>query len=546
MAIVEIAINERIASAPAGIVLVCNNPTDTLRFTFDSEWASQSAKVARFEWGGRFIDVPFSGNEVKVPEITNTLYVNVGVYGDDIASTHVKLQCKRSILCLGDAERVPMDNTNFDQFMAAVNEFNKNSDQMVEATEAATKAASDAAKAAENINAVVEHMPNKANAYKASAAGNPVAFYPDENSILNSVISLKPVQTGSGEPAQDNIRTISARSAIKLTRCGKNLHPYPYGFGAVINNHYGLNVATNRDGSIAFSGTVTGATSGFATFSLILNSRKFLLPVGRYSISGVPSGGGANTYRINIRTFTANGVQIDNRGDLGDGGWFEVTDDAAYIDAYMSIAEGIDATGLVFRPMIVPYGNDTTYEPPQLNVYSMDIGRTIYGGSLDWETGVLTADWGYIEFDGTENGWQKGSGNCFIAVEGIVGEISDLVSNQFVNAPKASVNGLAANQMRQGGVPTNVVFGNPDNISTADWKKHLEDMYKAGTPLQLCYKLANPITIQLTTEQMLALDGMNNVYTDSNEDIVTVTYNKSLQKIIEELTNAIISLGGNV
>ena len=663
MAVVDITIKERIASAPADVLLVCNNPTDTLRFNFDSEWDSQFAKVARFEWDGQFIDVPFSDNEVKVPEITNTLYVNVGVYGDDIASTHVKLQCKRSILCLGNAERVPMDNTNFDQFMAAVNEFNKNSNQMVEATIAANKAASDAAKAAENINVVVEHMPNKANAYKASAAGNPVAFYPDEASLLKSIITLNPVQSGNGDPymggakiplanweqggvsgtngaeqanstmirnvgyitvipgetytltrsgtksdmmvraydadknflgtggvgytlisggsvnnplnastdtavitikngvhylrfvdnANDlsnqywfyktggNIRPISARSAIKLTRCGKNLFPYPYASNPQ-TDYNGLAFSFGDDGSICFSGTATKTSA----ITLINGSRKFSLPIGRYEMHGTPSGGGSESYRITLRRWKTDGTQIDGWSDMGSGAVFEVTEDVAYIDAYISIAQGINTTGFVFKPIIVPYGDDTTYEPYHGDNYSFDLGQTIYGGSLDWETGVLTADWGYVEFDGTENGWQKGTGNCFIAVDGIAQEISDLVSNQFVNAPTVSVNGLAANQMRQGAVPSNVVFGNPNNMSAAEWKAHLEDMYKDGKPLQLCYKLANPITIQLTTEQMLALDGMNNVYTDSNEDIVTVTYNKSLQKVIEELTNAIISLGGNV
>lgn len=159
MEIVEITIKERVASASAGIVLVCNNPTDTLRFVFDAEWDSHTERVARFEWDGSFVDVPFTGNEVNVPEITNTLYVNVGVYSDGITSTPVKLQCKRSVLCLGGKERIPADNVNFNQFIGCLG--------------------------------------NKANALTASASGSSVVIWPDAGSTIEvNTDGTKIVQSG--------------------------------------------------------------------------------------------------------------------------------------------------------------------------------------------------------------------------------------------------------------------------------------------------------------------------------------------------------------
>lgn len=52
MAIVEITIRERVATVSAGIVLVCNNPTDTIRFDFDDEWAEHDAKLVSYEGCG--------------------------------------------------------------------------------------------------------------------------------------------------------------------------------------------------------------------------------------------------------------------------------------------------------------------------------------------------------------------------------------------------------------------------------------------------------------------------------------------------------------
>ena len=144
MAVVNITIAERISSAPAGVVLVCNNPTDTIEFAFDDEWSEYDVKTARFSWANNFIDVPFSGWSVKVPEITNTQYVFVGVYANGIASTPIKLDCKRSILCLGDHEYVPPEHTYWDEF--------------AETLAALNKAAEDANNAANKAENVVEEL----------------------------------------------------------------------------------------------------------------------------------------------------------------------------------------------------------------------------------------------------------------------------------------------------------------------------------------------------------------------------------------------------
>ena len=48
----------------------------------------------------------------------------------------------------------------------------------------------------------------------------------------------------------------------------------------------------------------------------------------------------------------------------------------------------------------------------------------------------------------------------------------------------------------------------------AAFKAWLADMAAAGTPVQVCYKLATPATIQLLHEEILALDGVNTLYGD--------------------------------
>lgn len=56
-----------------------------------------------------------------------------------------------------------------------------------------------------------------------SAEGNPVVCTPVEGYPLGVTVSLEPVQAGEGEPSPENIRPISGRDAVRVTRCGKNL-----------------------------------------------------------------------------------------------------------------------------------------------------------------------------------------------------------------------------------------------------------------------------------------------------------------------------------
>lgn len=116
---IEITIKERIATVAAGTVLVCDNPTDTVLFNFDEEWSERVAKTARFAYGGSYIDVPFTGNEVQVPDIHRTDHVNIGVYANDLTSTYVKINCRYSVKSLGGNNPAP-DEDIYNQILGLI------------------------------------------------------------------------------------------------------------------------------------------------------------------------------------------------------------------------------------------------------------------------------------------------------------------------------------------------------------------------------------------------------------------------------------------
>ena len=125
------------------------------------------------------------------------------------------------------------------------------------------------------------------------------------------------------------------------------------------------------------------------------------------------------------------------------------------------------------------------YEP-YADTADIALPETVYGGTLDVVTGVVTVTWGCIDA---------------YAGEALPGKwISD------------------------------------------------RDVYAIGaTPTsgaQVAYQLDTPYTIQLTPQQIAALRGVNTVYT--NADGVTVTAREDMQHRFETITNAIVSIGGNV
>ena len=69
----------------------------------------------------------------------------------------------------------------------------------------------------------------------------------------------------------------------------------------------------------------------------------------------------------------------------------------------------------------------------------------------------------------------------------------------------------------------------------AAWKAYL-----AGHPVQLCYKLAEPIVVQIEPTAIPALAGQNTV--SASADDMDLTYNKSLVREHEELLARIAAL----
>lgn len=138
----------------------------------------------------------------------------------------------------------------------------------------------------------------------------------------------------------------------------------------------------------------------------------------------------------------------------------------------------------------------------------------VYGGTLTVTSGVLTVTHRCVSFDGTEN-WgvvnnsdniryfvsAATDGNCVIGSD----IYSHTVYNPNIRTPASSASvqyGAKLYEVNVSGL-IRMILCLPDMPGTAaDFKAMLAAWAQAGTPLQVCYELAEPVTYQLTPQEV--------------------------------------------
>lgn len=376
--------------------------------------------------------------------------------------------------------------------------------------------------AADRINNV---MDVKANALAATVEGNPVQFSPDGGSVIKPVLTFDPVQAGSGDPSPTNIRPIAGRTGTELVRCGKNLFDSKLIPNAANN---GVTFMQNAVDGINVKGTATAYAN---TYVDIVGS----LPVGTYTIS-------ANVFdgcQVYIRQMFADGTNITTFA----GNSFTLTGSETVLSVFVQVVPGTSHDRTVY--IQIEKGSASTYEPYHGSTYTLDFGQTVYGGTLDWNKGEMVVDTGYTELDGREAWTQTAKANGyrysvtisnakptedFNVISGAISNaFKEITWSQLVNS---NVDGFA---MHNTTGALGITASQFDEMTLDEFKEWL-----AQNPVQIAYKLATPIIIPLTPQQITALAGLNTVYSDA--DGMTVGYNKDLTKAFEDVNSTIGSI----
>ena len=186
---------------------------------------------------------------------------------------------------------------------------------------------------------------------------------------------------------------------------------------------------------------------------------------------------------------------------------------------------------------------DHDYHPGNVQSVTVQLGTTVYGGTVDFTTGTMTVTDAMV--DATALNWSKSAsqsnpnGTYFSAIASVPflgwgnGGINTAISNALA---KASLTGMDStenantfwwNTDRTG---YRCVWGAPSGGSTlAEFTEFLQQ-----NSVVFVGKLATPLTVQLTPEQMSTLKGTNNVWSDA--DSVTVEYVADPKLYIARLT----------
>ena len=370
--------------------------------------------------------------------------------------------------------------------------------------------AADAKATGDEISQIKEDFTDMVNsAYITDSASGSVAHFVDgaDNVPMKSVkVSIAPVQSGSGDPSPSNVRAISGWSSVKVTRSGNNLIP----IDAKTATASGVTVTINDDGSLLINGTAE------ANNGVVLNKNAQLknYQSGTYALALF----GENTTGLSLQVMN-NTAFLPSSANI-----ITIPDDSTRNYVRICFASGTTFNNVVVYPMMV-YGDTipTEYEPYNGNEYNISLASagTVYGGTLDAVSGVLTVDRAIKTFNGSESWYLSNSGmRCQTPMPANAkpnsadATLVGAISNEFVEiSPNRTWDGASGAGF---GIDTNRqlnVCQTGEKTMTVDaWKTWL-----ASHNMQIVYPLATPITYNLTPTGVKSLLGINNIWSDAGD-----------------------------
>ena len=343
--------------------------------------------------------------------------------------------------------------------------------------------------------------------------GNPVTCEPVAGYPLGVVANWEPTQAGSGDPSPDNIRPISGRDAVEVTRCGVNLLDLSRCRAVHPSAAYGLTVTIRGDAVKMYGIPNISKDVENAQFRILRTDQKI---VGAYAGKG----------------FAKNG-RVDSVYKISPGDNSIVIIYPLYKDKLVD-----DELHLMYY-----YGNTqpTVYTPYRGDTLALALPSTVYGGTVDAVTGDGQETWALLTLTGTERIYKRDKYNLFeinLALPVSV-PTSTVVASHWSGTKTANTNGLYAENRN-----INVGLNTCGFDTVDDLKSYLAAQYAAGTAVQIAYKLAEPTPITATGAQPIsALSGVNTVLTDA--DSATVTGRADPIKRITDLEDAVASMTTN-
>lgn len=364
--------------------------------------------------------------------------------------------------------------------------------------------------------------------------------------------------------SQNVLSNVGSDGAVSITVCGKNLFDFQKGVSLITYT------------------TSAGAVAEKYGYDIHL-------PAGTYSLKAY--GTNTNSYIYGLIT-DADGNTKQNCSLVVAASYTPQTitiDDGDIIKIYNGVAisttteAGSNYIFARFNIQIEAGDTHTAYEPYKATTFTIPTPNGLAGitsytnasdvakfcDAIDLANGVYVKRCEVITFDGTED-WRKSSSyNCYVLGSNICSKLA----NFYVDANYGSFCNVLCNQyepipyVASAEMPDKTIvnyMGNDGHcilikdeaITTIeDWKANLAQLYADGTPLQILIPLNNTTETPIdadTLEAFAALysnKGNTSIYADAGTELIVdyvVDAKTYIDKRFNALTNAIISLGGNV
>lgn len=292
-----------------------------------------------------------------------------------------------------------------------------------------------------------------------------VSGYTANNLVFKPMLRLASETDATFEP-YSNICPITGRTQVDVTRTGKNLLPI-----ADTPTYSGLTIIKNNDGSYSISGK-PNSNGSIEFYNDASNPIRITEPC-IFTSEWNPQNSATIIFST-VESTTA--IQTSNSDTLnipvGEYTRFRI---------YVNSANTYNFT---FKPMLrLASETDTTFEPYSGQSVTVNLGQTVYGGTLNVSTGELTVE------------------------------------------------------------TANIASYNGESIGEPWWSSM--DEYVAGTTpttgAQVVYTLATPTTVSLTPAQLALLEGYNILTTDG--DTINLRYTgKNVQARLAYLSDKVAAL----
>ena len=193
-----------------------------------------------------------------------------------------------------------------------------------------------------------------------------------------------------------------------------------------------------------------------------------------------------------------------------------------------------------FSNAVISHSGEDTSNPDQI---TLALGQTVYGGEIVLTKKAsgyavkLRVTHGYATFNGTENwtAYTSFTNHYQVVLSNVLrntGTDKNAISSHFTSREGLNSSSTTITEGVFAADANRIRFKNSDCADLTAWVNFVTTQYNNGTPVQVVYKLATPIEIDLTdASDIVALVGTNNVWSDTGD--MEVRFKVGIQEYID-------------